>query len=156
MAFNLKEHLAQPSTILGIGTAAAAISGIVAHVLTHDTTAAIGAGMAAFAIVQAVLPDNTAAQSSVEKLVTDVVTAAANKKLAAAIPLLVSDGMSVVAALSPQTQQTTVTTTTVATPAPAPAPVIVPPVAMPAVSGAMLGQTVTQVSPAVLMNQPAA
>lgn len=110
--------LKQPSTILGIGAAAGTICGIVAHVLTHDTTIAAGAGAAAFAIVHVFMPDNSGAQSSVEKLVTDAVTAVATKKLAAAIPLLVSDAMGVVATLSPQA---TVVTTTVAAPA-APAP----------------------------------
>lgn len=97
----LKAWLAQPSTILGLGAFAATICGLIAHVLTHDTTAATAAGMAAFALVHIALPDNSAASSSVEKLVTDAVTAAAQKRLAAAIPMLVSDSMAVFAALAP-------------------------------------------------------
>lgn len=97
----IQETLKQPSTILGIagivGTAAATI----AHVLTHDMALAVGVATVAGSIVHVLMPDNSGAQSSVEKLVTDAVTAVATKKLAAAIPLLVSDAMGVVATLTP-------------------------------------------------------
>lgn len=92
----IKEWLAQPTTITGIGTAAATISGLVAHVLTGDTTVSAAAGAAAYALVHVALPDNSAAASSVEKLVTDAVTAAAQRKLAAALPGLTQDGLAVV------------------------------------------------------------
>lgn len=114
---SFKTWLSQPSTITGLGTAFATISGLVAHVITHDTTAAVAAGGAAFALVHVIMPDNSGAQSSIEKLVTDTVTAAAEKRLASALPLLIGDVMSVAGALTPAAATTTTTTTTVAAPA---------------------------------------
>lgn len=92
----LKAWLNQPTTITGLGTAAATLSGLIAHVLTHDATTAVAAGGSAYALIHVVLPDNSGAASSVEKLVTDAVTAAAQKKLAAALPMLIQDGLAVV------------------------------------------------------------
>lgn len=111
---SIKAWLSQPSTILGLGTFGATVSGLVAHVLTHDTTVSVAAGTAAFALVHVILPDNSAAASSVEKLVTDAVTAAAQQKLASALPGLIQDGLAVVGAISVPAPVMTVTTTTTA------------------------------------------
>ncbi len=109
-----KEWLTQPTTITGLGAAAATISGLIAHVITGDTTAAVAAGGAAYALVAVALPDNTAAANSIEKLITDAVTAAAQHKLAAALPMLIQDGLAVAAAFGapavPVTTTTTITT----------------------------------------------
>lgn len=110
---SLKSFLAQPSTILGLGTAAATIAGLIAHAITHDITVSAAAGGAAFALVHVALPDNSAAQTSIEKLTSDAVTAIVQKKLAASLPLLFTDGVAVAQAFAPAT-----TVTTTVTPAP--------------------------------------
>jgi len=117
---NIPAILKQPSTILGIAGVISTISATVAHVLTHDTTITLAAGVIAGSIVHIAMPDNTGAQSSIEKLVTDAVTAAAQKRLAAAMPMLVQDGLAVMASFTAPAAPVTVTTTTVAAPAAAP------------------------------------
>lgn len=122
-----KAWINQPSTILGLGTFGATVSALIAHVLTHDTTVSAASGAAAFALVHVVLPDNSGAASSVEKLVTDAVTAAAQKKLAAALPGLIQDGLAVVNSIAaPVTTVTTTTTAQTVEVAPVAAPVVQP------------------------------
>ncbi len=126
----IKAWLAQPSTILGIsgivGTAAAAI----AHVLTHDMTATLAAGTIAASMVHVGMPDNSNAPKAIQQLVTDAATAMLQNKLAAMLPVLLSDGMAVVTALqAPATavtvQQPGPDTTVAVAVAPA-APVVAP------------------------------
>ena len=95
----IKETLVQPTTVMGIATAIGSIAMIVAHVLTHDTTIAMAAGGAAGSLMAIFLPDNSTAKSSVEKLVSDAVSAAVQKRIMSALPALIADGMSVVSAI---------------------------------------------------------
>src|ERR1700723_69229 len=97
----IQETLKQPSTILGIAGLIGTTAGTIAHILTRDMALSVGVATIAGSIVHIVMPDNSGAQSSIEKLVTDAVTAAAQKKLAAALPMLVQDGLAVVTALTP-------------------------------------------------------
>lgn len=116
----------QPSTILGIAGLIGTTAGTIAHILTRDMALSVGVATIAGSIVHIVMPDNSGAQSSIEKLVTDAVTAGAQKRLAAAMPLLIQDGLAVVNAFA--TAPVTITTTTTA----APAPVVAQPAAAPA------------------------
>jgi len=127
----IKETLVQPTTVMGIATAVGSIAMIVAHVLTHDTTITMAAGGAAGSLMAIFLPDNSTAKSSVEKLVSDAVSAAVQKRIMSALPMLIADGMSVVSAIQTTSMpavvsvvQTTpaapaMTTTTTTTGAPA-------------------------------------
>lgn len=95
--------LRMPSTINGIGIAGGIVSGLVAHLLSHDMTASVAVGGAICSLVHLVMPDNSAAQSSIEKLGQDVITAIVQKRIAAALPAILSDAASVaVAVASPQ------------------------------------------------------
>ena len=100
---SIKAWLKQPSTIHGLGVAFGTVAGLVAQALTHDTTWSVAAGGSAYALMHVVLPDNSGAQSSIEKLVTDTVTAAAQKRLAEALPSLVQEGLAVVSAFKAPT-----------------------------------------------------
>lgn len=122
---DLKAWLAQPSTILGFGMAGATISGIVAHLATGSLTWTAGAAGIAGALIHIVMPDNSAAQTSIERLATDAITAIVQKKLTLALPTLFADAVAV-------EQAVTVTTTPVAAPVAAPIPVAV--IAAPAVA----------------------
>lgn len=113
---DIQAFIKQPSTILGLGTLAGTIGGIVAHILTHDTTVTAGVGAIAFAAVHVFMPDNSAAPSAVEKLATDAITAIMQKRLAAAMPLLFADTVAVVDAF--KTTSATVTAPTAPTPTP--------------------------------------
>lgn len=93
---SIKAWLMQPSTIHGLGVAVGTIAGLVAHAITHDATWSAAIGGSSYALMHVVLPDNSAAQSSVEKLVSDTVSAVAQKKLAEAMPTLIQEGMAVV------------------------------------------------------------
>lgn len=127
----------QPSTILGIAGLIGTTAGTIAHVLTRDMALSVGVATIAGSIVHIIMPDNSGAQSSVEKLVSDAVTAAAQKKLSDALPLLIQDGLAVVNAIAapapvPVPVTTTTTTTTQQAPAPVAAPVVAPIVVQPA------------------------
>jgi hypothetical protein len=100
----IQETLKQPTTILGVAGLVGTTAGTIAHVLTHDMALAVGVATVAGSIVHILMPDNSGAQSSIEKLVTDAVTAGAQKRLAAAMPLLIQDGMAVVASLAAPAQ----------------------------------------------------
>lgn len=95
---NLSAWLKQPSTITGLAAFAGAAATAVAGILTHSTDLAAGIGAIAFAAVHVALPDNTTEAASVQKLVSDAVHAAVEKRLAASLPQLVSDVSAVVAA----------------------------------------------------------
>lgn len=101
---SLKAWLATPSTILGCGMAAGTISGILAHVATGNLTWTFGAAGIVGALVHIAMPDNSAAQTSIEKLATDAITAIVQKRLTAALPTLFADAAAV--------EQAVVTTTT--------------------------------------------
>ena len=92
---DVKAWLATPSTILGIGVAGATISGLVAHAMTGSISWTFGAAGIVGALVHIVLPDNSAAQTSIEKLATDAITAVVQKKLTAALPTLFADAVAV-------------------------------------------------------------
>ena len=119
------EYLKQPTTILGIAGFVGAVSTAVAHYLTGDVNASALLGVVIASAVHVVMPDNSGAPSSVEKLVTDAVTAAAQKRLAAAMPLLVSDGMNALAAFQAAQQSPALPPTPTAF-MPAPQPAAVP------------------------------
>lgn len=95
----LKAWLAQPTTILGVGMAAATVSGILMHIATGSMTWTAGAVGIAGALVHIALPDNSAAATSIEKLATDVITAAVQQKLSAALPTIFADAGSVAQAI---------------------------------------------------------
>lgn len=120
---NIAAILKQPSTIQGIGAVAGVMTVFASHLAQQDTTVTVALGGLVFGIVHILMPDNTGAPSSVEKLVTDAATAVAQKRLALAMPQLLADTMAVVQSIQPA-QTATVTTTTVATPAP-----VIPPAA---------------------------
>lgn len=107
---DLKSWLKQPSTVTGMAGLATTIVWAIAHVTTHDTTIAIAAAGVAGSAVAIALPDNSAAKSSVEKLVTDAVQATVQHRVAAAIPTLAADALAAVQAMTQ--------------PAPAPAPAV--------------------------------
>ena len=83
---SVSEYLKQPTTILGIAGFVGAVSTAVAHYLTGDVNASALFGIVIASAVHVAMPDNSGAPSSVEKLVTDAVTAAAQKRLADAMP----------------------------------------------------------------------
>ena len=97
---SLQAWIRKPTNVIGISSGI----GIVAHMIAQATAGQIGwpvaIGGIAFSIVCVAIPDNSGAQSSVEKLVTDAVTAAMQKKVSAAIPSLVQDGMAVFTAFT--------------------------------------------------------
>lgn len=98
---SVKAWLQQPTTIMGISGLVGTLSGIAAHALTHDTTVTTAVGLGAASIMHVVMPDNSAAPSAVEKLAVDAITAVAQKKLAASIPMLFADAMAVVQDVQP-------------------------------------------------------
>lgn len=107
--------LKQPSTILGLGSIAGVVAAFLAHLVSQDMTLALAMGGLAFGVVHVVMPDNTGAPSSVEKLVTDAATAVAQQRLALAVPQLMADTMAVVKSFTPvvpTSASVTVTTTT--------------------------------------------
>lgn len=121
---SVKAWISQPSTITGLGVAAGTISGLVAHVITHDATLSAGVAGSIIALVHVAIPDNSAAETSIDTLVRDVVNAAVQRRLAASLPALLADASAAVQAV-------------VAHPAPVVvAPVAVPVVAQPAVAPA--------------------
>lgn len=105
---NFKSWIQQPSTISGLGKIGALLSatvaGVVAHAISHDTTttayAVAGGATLAGAVVQLVMPDKTAAPSSVEKLITDTATAVVQHNLNTALPGLVRDAMAAFSAIT--------------------------------------------------------
>lgn len=111
--------LKQPSTILGLGAIAGVVAAFVAHIVSHDTTVSLALGGLAFGVMHVVLPDNTGAPSSVEKLVTDAATAVAQQRLAQAMPQLMADTMALVKSFTPVAVPVppSVTVTTTTTPA---------------------------------------
>ena len=106
---SIKAWLMQPSTVHGLGVAAGTIAGLVAHAITHDATWSAAIGGSAYALVHVAVPDNTGAQSSVEKLVSDTVTAVVQKRIADAIPLLFQDSMAVISSFKTTPAPTNVT-----------------------------------------------
>lgn len=87
----MKKILFQPSTITGIATLIAALGGGVVMWTTKDVSLAAGLGAFVFGVVHIMLPDNTSAPTTLEKLITDTLTAAAQHRLMAAVPVLVAD-----------------------------------------------------------------
>jgi hypothetical protein len=96
----LSDWLKQPSSITGLGLFASTLIGVGTKLLTHDTTAAVSAGMVAGAVVHLALPDNTAMLAVVERDATDLATALATKQLQAMAPKLLSDAMATLGALA--------------------------------------------------------
>lgn len=83
----------QPTTVKGIAAAVGVISAAVTHFLLHDEPTTVTIGGMVYGIVNIILPDNSSAPSSVETLVTDAINAAAQKRVAAAMPMLLADTM---------------------------------------------------------------
>ncbi len=104
---NVATWIKQPTTVNGlsalIGLASSLVAGVLTHWLTHDgetvkyTAGAVG--LFAGGVVNLALPDNSAAQSATEKLVSDAVMAAASRHLERVLPALIADGAAVVAAI---------------------------------------------------------
>ncbi|MFI4982710.1 MAG: hypothetical protein ACHQIO_20355 [Nevskiales bacterium] len=92
--------LRQPTTVTGIAALIATAAGAVAQYLTGQATFAASAGGIAFAVTHLAMNDNSAAPSSVQKLVVDAVTAATQKHIVAALPQLVVDGLAAAQAIS--------------------------------------------------------
>lgn len=91
---DFKKWLRQPSTIDGIGYVVGVAAASVAQVLTHQNLMSVAIGTVAKAFVHLAINDASAeapADNSIEKLVTDTVTAIAQKKVAAAMPALTAD-----------------------------------------------------------------
>lgn len=107
----LLAYLQQPSTIKGIAAIVGVIAGAVAQAIGHSTSTSAATAAAVYGIIHVILPDNTAAQTSIEKLAMDTITAVVNKRLQANLPLLMADAVSVVQAVE-------------ATPAPVPVAVV--------------------------------
>lgn len=112
--------LRQPSTISGLGTLLGGAAGLLAYG-THaaDTSSALAIAAGVKAAVSVGIPDNSAVQTPMMKLVGDAVSAMVAKNLPAAMPLLVSDGAALAAAIA-------------AAPPPAPPAAVVIPAAAPA------------------------
>lgn len=104
---SVESWLRQPSTIHGLGVLAAAAGAALAHVTTGNPTvdAAVAAG--AYVLVHLGVNDNSATAQALDKLATDIATAAMQKKLAAAMPELFGDGVAVASALATQPAPTT-------------------------------------------------
>jgi hypothetical protein len=98
---SIKSHLCDKTSIIGISGIVATAAGLVAHAMTHDITWSAAAFGILGSTMAVILPENKAAQSSIEKFVSDTVTAAAQKRLAAMLPTLIQDGMAVATALTP-------------------------------------------------------
>jgi hypothetical protein len=96
----------QPTTIHGIGAAVGSIAAVLANLLTKQTDIAAAAGAAAYTLVNLVLPDNTAADTSLEKLVKDTTEAVVTRQLRSSLPALFVDGQDVAQALEPAIIQT--------------------------------------------------
>jgi hypothetical protein len=96
----LTDWLKQPSTITGIAAFVGTAAGLIAHYLTHDATLSVTVGGLVYGAVHVVVPDNTAAASSAEKLVTDAVNAIVQKKVAAMVPQLAADAFALFNAVS--------------------------------------------------------
>jgi hypothetical protein len=117
---DIQRWVMSPSTINGIGSIVGLAAGLIAHIATHDTTAAAAAGVLTGAVVHLLMPDNTAAQNSIEKLVQDTIMAAEQKKLAEKLPTLVAEAMQAFSPPAPQAfAAPPVTTTVIATTTPA-------------------------------------
>ncbi len=101
MKLNLPAWARQPTTIHAFQALAALAAGFAAYLLAGGDMkfVAIAAGIG-YAAPGMLINDNTAEPSSVEKFVVDAVTAVAQQRLAAAVPLLVQDGMAVVKSLA--------------------------------------------------------
>lgn len=96
----LAAWMKQPTTVTGIAGFMATLAYAAAHLVSHDMpVATVLAGVAA-SLTAMILPDNSAAKTSIEQLVQDSVTAAANQHLAAALPALVQDAVAVVRSVS--------------------------------------------------------
>lgn len=87
--------LRQPTTIIGLGTAAATIAHSVSAALAHQMSWPIALGGMAFAVVAMVIPDNTTAQADARKAAVDVATALLSKRLAEMAPVLFADASAV-------------------------------------------------------------
>lgn len=93
--------LRQDTTINGIGLLAGTIAGAVTQVMTHQAELSASAGVVAAAAIHLIAPGNAREASTIEKLATDMVQAAVQRKLAAAMPGLIEDGAAVMQALKP-------------------------------------------------------
>lgn len=85
----------QPSTVIGIGAGLGTIAGIVAHYLAGGTSLSLAVFGVVTAVAAIMLPDNTAAQNDIGAFFRDAVNAAVSKNPAAALPLLLGDGLAV-------------------------------------------------------------
>lgn len=138
----LKAYLAQPSTIKGFAAILSVLSGGLAQVLSHDVTASVGIAGMVWGVVHVVMPDNSAAQTPIEKLVQDGIQATVQGRLSQMLPVLFGDGMAVLNALQQPTTTTVVTTlpgqtTQTVTQPIVPIPPVLPPVIPPAAPGVL-------------------
>ena len=107
--------LRQPTTIAGLAGLVATAAGAIAHVVTHDTTLALGVASIAGSAIAIAMPDNSTERTSVERLVSDTVTALVTRHFASKVPLLTADALAAVqAALSPATTPIAVSVATAA------------------------------------------
>ncbi len=97
--------LGQPTTIHGIAAAVGSLAAILANLLTKQTDISAAAGAAAYTLVNLVLPDNTTADTSLEKLVKDTTEAVVTRQLRASLPALFVDGEDVAKAIEPAITQ---------------------------------------------------
>jgi putative NADH-flavin reductase len=91
MAFDVSAWVRQPSTITGLASAAATIVGGAVYHFTASPAQSLASVGIVFSAFHVAINDNSALPSDVEKLAIDAATAAASKKLAAAIPALFAD-----------------------------------------------------------------
>lgn len=97
----LKAWLKQPTTVTGIAAFVSAVVVVVAHVITKDVTIDAAAAAVAYSLMHLIMPDNSGAASSVEKLVQDAANAVIQKKLAATMPALLADTVAVIQSSQP-------------------------------------------------------
>ncbi len=109
--------LHQPTTIAGLAGLVATAAGTIAHILTHDTTLALGAASIAGSAVAIAMPDNSAERTSIERLVSDSVTAVVTKHIASAVPLLATDALAALQAANSLATTTTAVAVASTTPA---------------------------------------
>lgn len=109
---SIKSYLAQPSTIKGFAAILSVLSGGLAQVLSHDVTASVGIAGMVWGVVHVVMPDNSAAQTPIEKLVQDGIQATVQGRLSQMLPVLFGDGMAVLNALQQPAPPASVTVTT--------------------------------------------
>lgn len=117
MFSKFKTWLRQPTTIAGVAGLVATAAGSIAHVLTHDSTLALAAASIAGSAVAIAMPDNAAERTSIERLVSDSVTAVVTKHIASAVPLLATDVLAAVQAATSSADTAGAVTIATASPA---------------------------------------